>query len=54
MANFEFYKDNSNEWRWRNKASNWKIIGASTEGYKNKTDCINNAKSNGYTGKKES
>jgi len=36
-----FYKDGS-QWRWRIKASNNRIIGASTESYHNKTDCINN------------
>ena len=29
----ETYKDGKNEWRWRVKASNGQIIGASTEGY---------------------
>jgi len=32
------------EWRWRIKAANGKIIGASTEGYKNRVDCVDNLK----------
>lgn len=31
-----------NEWRWRIKASNGKIIGASSDGYKNRVDCVAN------------
>lgn len=42
----EFYKTLfRREWRWRIKANNGKIIAASSEGYKNKQDCIYNAKS---------
>ena len=35
MATFEFYQDGSEsqEWRWRVKADNGQIIGASSEGY---------------------
>lgn len=29
-----FYKDEKGEWRWKIVASNGRIIGASTEGYK--------------------
>jgi uncharacterized protein YegP (UPF0339 family) len=47
---WEFYKDSQNEWRWRRVASNGRIVGASTEGYKNKQDCIDNARRNGYNG----
>lgn len=32
------------QWRWRVKAKNGKIIGASSEGFWNKEDCIYNAK----------
>lgn len=39
----EIYQDNANEWRWRIIASNGEIIGASTEGYINQSDCLNNA-----------
>ena len=47
---WEFYKDNQGEWRWRRTAPNGEIIGASTEGYKNRSDCVDNSKRNGYTG----
>ena len=50
MDSWKFYQDNSNEWRWTRTASNGKIVGASTEGYENKDDCVSNAKRNGYTG----
>jgi hypothetical protein len=32
------------EWRWRRVAPNGEIVGASTEGYKRKVDCLANAK----------
>jgi uncharacterized protein YegP (UPF0339 family) len=47
---WEFYKDNAGKWRWRRTASNGRIVGAATEGYSNKSDCISNARRNGYTG----
>lgn len=47
---WEFYKDSSDEWRWRRTASNGKIVGASTEGYKNRSDCEANARRNGWNG----
>ena len=47
---WEFYKDGNKKWRWRRTAPNGKIVGASTEGYVNKSDCIENAKRNGYIG----
>lgn len=37
---FEVYKDTREEWRWRFQASNNKIIAVSSEGYKNKGDCV--------------
>jgi uncharacterized protein YegP (UPF0339 family) len=46
---WEFYKDAQGEWRWRRTASNGKIVGASTQGYKNKVDCVNNAIRSGYS-----
>ena len=45
---WEFYKDKSGEWRWRRTATNGRIVGAATEGYINRLDCIENAKRNGY------
>lgn len=40
----EFYKTFwSREWRWRVKSSNGKTVGASSESFKNRKDCIGNA-----------
>jgi uncharacterized protein YegP (UPF0339 family) len=36
---FEVYQDKKGEWRWRRKAVNGNIVGASCEGYKAKGDC---------------
>lgn len=36
-------------WRWRRTASNGRIVGASTEAYVNKSNCIENARRNGMT-----
>jgi uncharacterized protein YegP (UPF0339 family) len=36
---FEPYEDNKKEYRWRLKATNGQVIGASSEGYKAKADC---------------
>jgi len=47
---WEFYQDNSNLWRWRRTATNGNIVGASSQGYVNKSDCIENARRNGYNG----
>jgi uncharacterized protein YegP (UPF0339 family) len=47
---WEFYKDDRGEWRWRRKAPNGRIVGASSEGYKNKKDCIENARRHCYKG----
>jgi uncharacterized protein YegP (UPF0339 family) len=48
---FKFGKNPKGEWRWNRKAPNGKIVGASTEGYRNKADCEANAKRNGWDGK---
>ncbi|WP_169567401.1 DUF1508 domain-containing protein [Sneathiella limimaris] len=48
---WEFYKDNNArkpEWRWQRTAPNGRIVGASTEGYHNKSDCLDNAIRNGF------
>lgn len=37
----EIYQDNKNEYRWRIKILG-KIVGASSEGYVNKEDCLKN------------
>ncbi len=44
---WEIYQ--SSGWRWRRTARNGNIVGASTEGYANKSDCIANARRNGMT-----
>lgn len=40
------YQNRNDEWRWKRVAPNGKIVGASTESYKNKADCERNAKRN--------
>ena len=41
VAQFEIYRDEAGEWRWRLKSSgNYKIIADSAEGYESKEDCI--------------
>jgi uncharacterized protein YegP (UPF0339 family) len=45
---WEIYKDHREEWRWRRTAVNGRIVGASTQGYKSKEHCIENAIRNGY------
>lgn len=47
MANVEFYQDDSEdkEWRWRVKATNGQIIGASSEGYRQEQYAKNNLSS---------
>jgi uncharacterized protein YegP (UPF0339 family) len=47
---WEFYKDAAGQWRWRRTASNGNIVGASAGGYANKSDCVDNARRNGYKG----
>ena len=37
---FEVYADKAGEWRWKLRASNARIIADSSEGYKNKQDCV--------------
>ena len=43
MSALDVYQDKKGEWRWRRKASNGQIIGASSEGYKSQKDCEANA-----------
>ena len=43
MDKWEFYKDKAGEWRWRRTAPNGEIVGASSEGYHNRSDCVDNA-----------
>ena len=41
---FELYKDGNNQWRWRLKAANGRIIADSAEAYVNRQDCVNGIK----------
>ena len=50
MDAWRIYQDARSEWRWERKATNGRTVGASTEGYRNRADCVANAKRNGYTG----
>ena len=47
---WEFYQDGSGQWRWRRIAPNGRQVGASTEGYWNRSDCESNARRNGWRG----
>jgi len=38
-AKLMFYKDKAGKHRWRIVASNGRILGVSSEGYENKSDC---------------
>ena len=38
--NYTYYKDAKDEFRWRYTSSNGNIIAQSSEGYKNKADCL--------------
>jgi len=56
MANTKFSLKQhwlTRQWRWQVKANNGNIIGASTESYFNKVDCVNNAISLGMALTKE-
>ena len=48
---WKFYRDRSKrrDWRWRRIAANGEVVGASTEGYRNKSGCLANAIRNGYS-----
>jgi uncharacterized protein YegP (UPF0339 family) len=37
---FHVYKDRKNQYRWAFRAKNGKILADSSEGYKNKGDCM--------------
>lgn len=39
-AQFEVYKDQKGEFRWRMRATNGEQIADSNEGYKDKDDCL--------------
>lgn len=40
----------SQHWRWRRTAPNGEIVGASSEGYYHRDDCVRNARRHGYPG----
>ncbi len=39
MADFQIFKDNAGEYRWRLRADNYEVIADSAEGYVKKSDC---------------
>ncbi|MDR3565964.1 MAG: hypothetical protein P4N59_31635 [Negativicutes bacterium] len=45
---WKFYLDSRGQWRWKRAASTAQAV-AYSEGFENKNDCINNARSCGYT-----
>lgn len=45
-----FYRDTKGEWCWRRIAPNGNIVGSSSEGYKNRSDCEANARREGWDG----
>ncbi len=42
----EFYRGDDGDWWWKRTAPNSERVGGSTEGYRNLTDCIENAERN--------
>lgn len=48
---WEIYQDRKKEYRWRRKATNGNIVGASSESYTKEKDCIANAERHGMNGK---
>lgn len=40
----EHYQDRRGKWRWRLVSENNRIVAASTQGYVNHTDCVDNAR----------
>ena len=47
---WDIYQDAQGQWRWRRTADNGRVVGASTQGYSNRADCVANARREGYTG----
>jgi uncharacterized protein YegP (UPF0339 family) len=43
------YKGKDGKWWWEAVAKNGKTVAASTQGYVNKSDCIANARMQGYS-----
>jgi uncharacterized protein YegP (UPF0339 family) len=44
----ECYKDREEKYRWRAIAHNGRTVAAFHQGYVNKSDCLKNARSQGY------
>ena len=42
MSKLKVKKDGRGKWRWTLKADNGRIIGASSQGYVRRTDCLQN------------
>lgn len=42
MDKVEFFRDRKREWRWRLVSSNGRVIGASSEGYRWRSRCVEN------------
>lgn len=47
---FTFHKDANGDWYWTRTAPNGRIVGSSSEGYRNRADCEANARRNGWNG----
>ncbi|KNY28316.1 DUF1508 domain-containing protein [Pseudobacteroides cellulosolvens] len=45
---WEFNEDSQGMWRWKLNIQNGRIRGVYSQGYKNKEDCIINARKHGY------
>jgi len=46
--NWEFYQDKQSNWRWRRRDSRQRILNASRHGFKAYSDCVDNARRNGF------
>lgn len=45
-----FHQESNGDWRWTRKSPNGNTVGASTEGYRHRSDCEANARRNGWNG----
>lgn len=45
---WDFYKDYADEWRWRRKDAEGKLIAASPKGFLEKRECLEHAMKYGY------
>ena len=46
--NWLFFIDRAGEWQWTNRDTNGQVVGASHEGFKNRSACDSNAARNGW------